>query len=86
MIPKFSKRHFEAIAKVLRDTRFEIDQNKLLGVTEKCNKLVGVSTVEINLRQLFKEDNPKFKTLRFANAASLHQAFKEREMLSEEVR
>lgn len=55
-MPKFNRRHYEAIAKVIRET--DTDYACIL-------------TVANDLADMFKEDNPNFDRKRFLKAADI---------------
>jgi hypothetical protein len=77
----FSQQHYEALAKVLRETRQEITSAlpKLkfsmgAGAAERETEIKheAVNEFQFRLQALLKKDNPKFKELLFIGAASEH--------------
>lgn len=54
----FSKRHYEAVANVLRKTH----------CNEDLPHYAGWNSVRVGLAQMFKADNPKFNFATFMNA------------------
>lgn len=56
-MPKFERRHYEAIADVINDTLFHTS----LEVTERF----GVSALAEDLALMFRDDNPNFNREKF---------------------
>lgn len=74
----FSQQHYEAIAKVLRETRIEISREDVTPDGKQVDpilhgaKMDAIGALQLKLHTLFKKDNPKFKELLFIGVASEH--------------
>lgn len=69
----FTQQHYEALAKVLRETRLKLSGGHNSATVEQIHdKLTGVGEFQLALQALLKKDNPKFKELLFIGEASEH--------------
>lgn len=71
----FSQQHYEALAKVLKETRAEQTAQHSSGeisTEQYLQQQEAVGALQLRLHTLFKKDNPKFKELLFIGAASEH--------------
>jgi hypothetical protein len=68
----FTQQHYEALAKVLKETRIRISQTQTGSVSSIHDMQLGVNEVQLTLMQMLKLDNPKFRELIFIGAASEH--------------
>ena len=65
---KFQQRHYEAIAKVMLDTK--PDRGFGTCEAERNRELYQWEDIRDSLRELFAEDNPRFKADKFTKACS----------------
>jgi len=69
--PIFSKRHYEAIADVLRkEKELLLDNVETFGSSQINPLLTEVSVIEESLIELFRSDNENFSAMRFENACT----------------
>lgn len=71
----FSQQHYEALAKVLKETRAEQTAQYSVGeinTEQYLQQQEAIGALQLRLHTLFKKDNPKFKELLFIGAASEH--------------
>lgn len=70
MASKFSQRHYEAIAELLRGVDDAIDEVEPDDQSPyQADQHVGVHEVRMALVELFKQDNPRFNPDKFVKAS-----------------
>ena len=65
----FTQKHYESLAKTIREQRDGVQSDLGLSSDERANLLAGISMVTIGLVELFRKDNPRFKDLVFIGVA-----------------
>lgn len=68
MSPKFTKKHYDTIAEVLKNSVSTVSKSETFNEGEKQMILFGVSAVTSALMQQFKDDNVRFDKQLFLNA------------------
>lgn len=68
MSPKFTKKHYDSVAEVLRNSIATVSKSETFNESEKQMVLFGVSAVTSALMQQFKDDNVRFDKQLFLNA------------------
>lgn len=68
MTPKFSRRHYEAIAETIRNHDIKAKPN----TEEESIKIATLTGIIDDLGAMFKEDTPKFNSVRFRARCGWH--------------
>ena len=63
----FTKRHYEAVARVIRKARERAEHEDSIRA-KQTEMLYGIGTVEAEIATMFAADNPAFDSARFAVA------------------
>lgn len=71
----FSQQHYEALQKVLKETRQKITEDQEAGSLAPSEAVVAraaIGVYQLKLHAMLSKDNPKFKELLFIGGASEH--------------
>lgn len=72
----FSQQHYEALGKILKETRIELTTEANFGsgipLDPKLAAAHALGKFQLKLQAFLKKDNPKFKELLFIGGASEH--------------